>query len=267
MKYFRGPENINITGETAVTVGKFDGLHLGHELLCSRIVSKKHIGLKACVVTFSSSPRKVLNKETAFIVTNDERRHLFEEAGVDYLVELPFTEEIMHMEPETFVRFLVDRLHMKYIAAGSDFTFGYQGKGDVQLLRSYGESMGFEAEILDKLKDLTCKRDISSTYIRQEIEKGNVAKACELLGRPYFIYGKIIHGNHIGHTLDIPTINIKPAEDKLLPPYGVYATEVLIDGATYRGMTNVGVKPTVGEAVPTVGVETYIFDFDRDIYG
>ncbi len=267
MKYIHGLENININADTAVTVGKFDGLHRGHELLTDRITHQKQTGLKAVVFTFSSSPKKVLEGEQTFIVTNEERRNLFEEAGVDYLIECPFTEELMHMLPESFIDLLCDKLHMKYMAVGSDFTFGYMGKGDASLLETLSVTKGFRLEVLDKLQDLSCKRDISSTYIRQEIEKGNVAKAGELLGKPYFIYGKIIHGNHIGHRLGIPTINIRPEPEKLLPPFGVYAVEVLVDGCTYRGMTNVGVKPTVGEAVPTVGIETYIFDFDRDIYG
>ena len=246
-----------------MTVGKFDGIHKGHDILTRHLLQQEQCGLRSVVVTFDISPRIHLKKDSQKqLITNDERKNLLEKQGISYLAECPF-EDIMPLEPEDFIRCLVERYHMKYLVCGTDFRFGKQGRGDVKLLKELSADLGFELEVVEKLK--SGEREISSTFVREEIAKGNVAKGNQLLGYEYFIWGRVVHGNHIGTKIGIPTINLIPPEDKLLPKNGVYITRVEIEYRTYHGVTNVGVKPTIhGER--QVGVETHILDFDEDIY-
>lgn len=252
-----------IAEPTAVTVGKFDGIHKGHDILTRHLLRQEERGLQSLVVTFDVSPRLRLQKDMEKqLITNDERKNLLEKQGISYLAECSF-EDIMPLEPEAFIELLVQRYHMKYLVCGTDFRFGKKGRGDVTLLERLSADMGFELEVVEKLK--AGEREISSTYVREEIAKGNVAKGNQLLGYEYFIWGTVVHGNHLGTKMGIPTINLIPPEDKLLPKNGVYITRVEIDHRIYHGVTNVGVKPTIhGER--QVGVETHILDFDQDIY-
>ena len=249
---------------TAVTVGKFDGLHRGHDLLAHRILEQKGRGLSSVVVTFDASTRVVLQgQKNRSLVTREEKKYLLERDGIEYLAECSFEDEIVHMEPEEFIRLLKDNFSMKYLAVGTDFHFGYRGRGDVDLLRRLAGEMGFELEVVEKIREDS--REISSTFIREEIQKGHIKKANHLLGYPYFACGTVVHGKHLGSRLGFATINITPPPEKLLPPFGVYVTQVRIDGRTYRGVTNVGVKPTIeGERLP--GIETHIFDFSGELY-
>lgn len=249
--------------QTAVTVGKFDGIHKGHDLLTDKIIKQENFGLKSLLFTFDVSPRIRLAKDTTKqLITNQERRNLLEKQGISYMVQCPF-EEIMSYEPEEFVILLVKRFNMKYLVCGTDFHFGKMGKGDISLLRKLSERYGFQLEVVEKLKQ--DNRDISSTYVREEISKGNVSGANELLGYHYFIWGSVVHGRHLGTKIGIPTINLIPPNDKLLPKNGVYITLVEMEHKTYHGVTNVGTKPTVtGNGI--VGVETHILDFEQDIY-
>ena len=270
MEYIKGLADLKFHKDTSVTVGKFEGIHRGHEYLVEKIVSdaKKNDRL-SILICFDKSPRYSFGteeeKSLKSLITNEERVYVLEHAGLDYIVELPFTEEVKSMEPEAFLQLLTNTFRMKYMTCGTDFTFGKMGRGNVELLQSVHEDMGFDLEVVTKLKDLS--RDISSSYVREEILLGDVKKANELLGYSYFVYGEIVHGNHIGTKMKMPTINILPTSDKLLPPNGVYISNVIIDGETYHGISNIGLKPTVEENVKHIGVETHIFDFDKDVYG
>ena len=250
---------------SCITLGKFDGLHRGHQKLINRIKERRKGGDKAVVFTFDVSPRSyILHTMPKYLLTYEERRELAENLGVDILAECPFTEELMHMEPEAFVReYLVDRLHGEYLAVGPDFRFGYQRKGTPQLLKELGQKYGFCTEILEKEKYEG--RDISSTYVREELEQGHMEKVNRLLGYTYFTKGEIVHGRQLGRTIGIPTANLIPPPQKKLPPNGVYITESLIQGKLYQGITNVGYKPTVKENF--LGVETYLFSCSADLYG
>ena len=270
MEYIKGLADLKFHKDTSVTVGKFEGIHRGHEYLVEKIVgdAKKNDRLSV-LICFDKSPRYSFGteeeKSLKSLITNEERVYVLEHAGLDYIVELPFTEEVKSMEPEAFLQLLTNTFRMKYMTCGTDFTFGKMGRGNVELLQSVHEDMGFDLEVVTKLKDLS--RDISSSYVREEILLGDVEKANELLGYSYFVYGEIVHGNHIGTKMKMPTINILPTSDKLLPPNGVYISNVIIDGETYHGISNIGLKPTVEEKVKHIGVETHIFDFDKDVYG
>ena len=270
MEYIKNIEYFNLTEDTSVTVGKFDGIHRGHEFLAEKIVlNAKKNHRKSVVVTFDKSPRFAFGtdeeKMLKNLITNDERAMILESIGVDYIVELAFTKEMMGMSPEAFLEFLCQKLRMKYMVCGTDFTFGKKGLGNVDLLNQVHDFYGFDVEVVEKLKDIS--RDISSSYIREEIICGNMEKANELLGYQYFVYGEIVHGNHIGTKMKMPTINIMPTSDKLLPPNGVYISQVEIDGTVYKGITNIGLKPTIIEEEKRIGVETHILNFTGDVYG
>lgn len=264
MKYIRNTVDFQIEEDTVISLGKFDGIHRGHELLMERLAEKKREGLKAAIFTFDIPPRRnVQHVEAKVLTTNEEKMHIFEEMGIDYLIECPFTEEVMHMEPEDFIRMLVERLRVKCIVAGEDFRFGHNRRGDYRMLQEYAGKLGYEALILKKMKEDA--RDISSTFVREEIAAGNIEKANHLLGYRYFVKGMVKHGNQIGRTIGIPTINLIPPEEKLLPPFGVYVSEVVIGEERYQGVTNVGCKPTI-EGNNPVGVETYLLDFHENVY-
>ena len=258
MRIIEGTTEFQVQEETAISIGKFDGLHQGHQLLVERIVKKKQEGLKALIFTFDFGDRPVL-------LLPEERREMLRKWGVDYLLECPFVESISHMEAEEFVRkILVERLHVRYLAVGTDFRFGCQRRGDYRLLQRLSAECGYEVEVVEK----ACWQgeEISSSWIRRELEQGRMELVNQLLGYAYSVTGEVLHGRKIGRTLGMPTTNIVPSERKLLPPNGVYATRTVIAGELFEGITNIGYKPTVG-AEPRKGVETYLFDLDRNLYG
>ncbi len=263
MKYIEGLMDYTMDRNTAVTLGKFDGVHRGHQKLIRRICEKKGCGLESVVVTIWQDPK------AKALLTKIEKKELLKSLGVFWWIDCPFLPQISHMEAEEFVReILVKRLRAKYIAVGSDFRFGYQRKGDCHFLLQMQKEMGYELEIVEKE---TCgEREISSSYVREALEKGDMELVHRLLGYPYTVQGEVLHGRRIGRTLGMPTINLIPSAGKLLPPNGVYASRTLIgtdrDRKSYTGITNIGCKPTVGECFLR-GVETYLFDFDRDLYG
>lgn len=254
----------NIEDECAVTIGKFDGIHRGHRELIDRIIKKKEEGLKACVFTFDKSPLEFFSgKIVPGLTTVEEKRRIFEFLGVDILVEFPLNEKTAATDPEEFIeKILISQLNMKYIAAGTDITFGYKGLGKASLIKEKALNK-YEYEIVDKL--LINGDEVSSSLIREIVASGDMERASNLIGVPYAIHGNITRGNQIGRTIGFPTINIEVSRDKLMPPFGVYYTEISIEGRHYNGITNVGTKPTVTDD-ETVFAETNILDFDEDVY-
>lgn len=260
--------DFKIKEPTVVTIGKFDGRHRGHQKLLKEMLEiKKLHGYQAAVFTFSKAPMELIEgcRQTV-ITTNQERRNNMDRMGIDYLVEYPFTEDVIHLPPEEFVNdILLGQMNAKAIVVGTDCGFGYKRAGNADLLKELAPRYGFLLKVIEKARE--DNRDISSTYIKEKLDQGEIEKANELLGEPYAIHGTVIHGNHIGGTvLGFPTVNILPPPEKHLPPFGVYVSKILIGDAVYGGITNIGKKPTVEGGSP-VGVETYVFDFDRDIYG
>ena len=261
-------EQFHIDEPTALTIGKFDGLHRGHEKLISYLQEKQKCGLKSVVFTFDIPPRKLTEGEgIRLLSTNSEKKALFEERGIDYLIQCPFTPEVMRMEPEDFVDWIVTNLNVKSIVVGEDCRFGHNRRGDYRLLAQLSNRYGYELQVVNKLQFEG--RDISSTYIREEILKGNMELAAQLLGHPYSIDGIVQTGNQIGRTIGVPTANIEAGSSKLLPPFGVYAASIDVQGERFFGIANIGRKPTIKPkegACNPVGIEMHIFDFDRDIY-
>ncbi|MEF9954377.1 MAG: bifunctional riboflavin kinase/FAD synthetase [Clostridium sp.] len=266
MQYITGTREFHIDDFTVVTLGKFDGLHRGHKKLLDEMSHFREKGYKTAVFTFETTPGTLMNgKLQTMITTNAERKVNLEQAGIDYLVEYPFNQEVAHMMPEDFVaHILVGQMKAKAIVAGSDFHFGYKRSGDVNLLEQLSSQYGYEMVIVEKAMDE--EREISSTYIREELAKGNIKKVNELLGYTYMIHGEVVHGRHLGTKLGFPTVNLLPREQKHLPAFGVYLSTIVIDGKTYNSITNIGRKPTIDGERPA-GVETYIYGMNEDLYG
>lgn len=266
MEYISKTLDFHVDEPSVISFGKFDGLHRGHEFLMEKQIEQSNLhGYKRIIFTFDIPPKsEVLGIESKVIITNDEKEYVFEESGVDYLIECPFVPEVMNMEADVFVRWIVKNLNVKCIVVGDDFHFGHNRVGDHHLLAQMADEMGYELIVVDKIKD--GERDISSTYIREEIAAGHIRKANELLGYPFFIKGKVVHGRQLGRTIGIPTVNLTVPQEKLLPPNGVYMTKVLVKDNWYLGVTNIGCKPTISGKNP-IGAETYIIDFSQDVYG
>lgn len=253
------------TSSTAIALGKFDGVHLGHQMLISSMMEEKKRGRTTLIFTFGNSPVSVLTGGSKKVIyTSLEKAYYFSQLGVDVLLEYPFTKEFASISPEDFVyNCLVKQLGVRAIYVGEDFHFGKGRSGNVGVLKELSERYYFHVHDLPK-KTLHGKA-VSSTAIRDMLEnKFHVAN--EMLGNPYFVYGEVIHGAHLGNTIGYPTINQDIPTDKLIPVSGVYASRVTIDGATYRSISNLGVKPTVDNS-RHIALETHILDYSGDLYG
>lgn len=275
MEIVGGTTEFYIGDGTAVAIGKFDGFHRGHQKLLAQLERQREKGLRSVVFTFVPSPAAFFSREPVReLSTLEEKRRIFENAGVDYLIEYPFCQEIADMEPETYIKeVLVNRLHAKCVVAGEDVSYGKCGAGDYRLLQKMASEYGYQVFLIDKV--LHDGKEVSSTYVREEVGRGNMELAAELLGVPYHVSGEIVHGRRLGRTIGMPTVNLLPPQDKLLPPRGVYYSFVYLhsregnmpyDGKRFDAITNIGTKPTVDRR-SVMGVETYIYDFDVDVYG
>lgn len=267
MEYIHGSTDIKLAKPTAVTLGKFDGVHAGHQKLISIVKQKaKENNLLAAAFTFDRIPLSICpQKQQHFITTNSERRKLMESLGLDVEIEYPFTEELMNTEPEEFIqKIIIDKLNAKVVVVGTDYHFGKNRAGDAKLLQNKGPEYGFKTIIVEKEKYQD--REISSTYIREELCEGHMETANVLLARPFDVHGIVCPGNQLGRQMNMPTMNIYPPKSKLLPPNGVYASVTLLDDKTYYGVTNIGTKPTVSDSMQ-VAVETNVFGYDGDAYG
>lgn len=265
MEYIAGNTHFKYQN-TAVTLGKFDGLHLGHRQLIDLVISYKKQGMTSVMFSFLMHPGNLFSdKEFELIYTEEEKRAKLKTCGIDVLISYPFTEETRSMDPEDFIKdILVDQLDAKVIIVGDDFRFGIRRSGDVTMLKEYAKEYGYQVIVCEKKK---WKNEvISSSSIRAALKKGNMEAANAMLGQPFTIRGEVVHGRRFGRTIGMPTTNLIPPSTKLLPPCGVYASKTLIDGVYHPGVTNIGYKPTVGEE-EYVGVETFIFDYDKDLYG
>ena len=265
MEVIKETKDFRIESPTAVTIGKFDGVHMGHKKLIESCMKQREKGLKVCVFTFAPSPEKFFGAEERCLTTVAEKRRIFDELGVDYLVEYPFDKETADTEPEDFIKdILCGKIHAKYVAAGSDLSYGIRGEGDSKLLLDLRKKYDYEADIIDNVR--INDEIVSSTAIREAIRKSDMEKATAFLGAPYQMTGVIVHGNRIGRTIGMPTINQIPDDEKLLPPFGVYYSEAEIEGKIFKGITNIGVKPTVSDE-KKVTVETFLYNFNQDVYG
>ncbi|HRI02259.1 MAG TPA: bifunctional riboflavin kinase/FAD synthetase [Pyrinomonadaceae bacterium] len=267
MKIFHGTENANISKPTVLTLGVFDGLHLGHQRIMQTVVDRaKLAGAVPTAITFDPHPRAVLHPASAppLLQTLDQRLANFEVLGIQQAIVIPFTLDFAASEAEAFLENIVrDRLHAKEVYLGKGFAFGKDRGGNIEMLREVSGRLGFVADEVDEVQ--LRGRRVSSSKIRELLAEGSVNLARRMLGRPYGVEGVIIRGNRRGHTIGFPTANLKP-HNRVIPRYGVYATATLIDGTWRKSITNIGVRPTFeNDAEPSI--ESFIFDFDGDLYG
>ena len=251
---------------SAVALGVFDGVHLGHRaILGAAVAHARATGAPALACTFEPNPLEVLQPDRAPlpITTLDERLDLIAACGVDGTIVLTFTRELAAVEPEAFVKdVLVDRLAARQVVVGFNHRFGRAARGDAALLRDLGARMGFNVDVVAPLT--VDGVPVSSTAIRAALGRGDVDAAARMLGRPYTLPGTVVAGAGRGRTLGFPTANVAPGRPVLVAP-GVYACTFEVDGQARRAVVNVGVRPTFGEA--TLAVEAYLLDFSGDLYG
>lgn len=252
-----------------VTLGNYDGIHRGQRRVIAAIVERaRQLGVPSAVITFDPHPLKVLRPEHAptLLTVPEQRERLLAAAGVDALVIVKFNREIASMKPEDFVkRFLHDSMSIAEIHVGSEFAFGHERRGNIELLQDLGTKLGFAAH---GVPEETWQGEvISSSRIRRALREGQIEAASEMLGRPYSICGKVVAGDRMGKKLGWPTINLAP-RNELLPGDGVYAGRVHFPKmpATFDCVTNVGTRPTIYENYKRV-VESHILDFKSDVYG
>ncbi len=267
MKIFHGTENANIAKPTVLTLGVFDGLHLGHQRIMQTVVERAAaVGAVPTAITFDPHPRAVLHPASAppLLQTLDQRLANFDILGIKQAIVVPFSLEFSRQPAEDFLRDIIHaRLHAREVYLGKGFAFGKDRGGNIELLRKMSGELGFVADEVDEVQ-LRGQR-ISSTRIRKLLDDGRINLARRMLGRPYGVEGVVIHGNHRGRTIGFPTANLKP-HNRVIPRYGVYATATLIDGTWRKSITNIGVRPTF-ESDADPSIETNIFDFDGDLYG
>ena len=257
---------LDIGRETAAAIGKFDGIHIGHRRLLEEILSRKKDGLAVCVFTFDPPPASFFGvTDEKELTTKAEKRLLFERMGVDILIEFPLNRETAATPPEVFVeKILAEQMRVRFLAAGTDLSFGAKGAGNAALLHRLAPGLGFQFRTIDKV--CLGEREISSTLVRSHVEKGDMESVEQMLGMPYMIAGEVVRGKQLGRTIGFPTVNIQPDVNKLLPPKGVYFSQMRYKGKMYRAISNVGYKPTVAEE-KVMGIESYLYDFQENIYG
>lgn len=253
--------------QSVITIGTFDGVHIGHKKIIDRLTeTAKSNNLDSVILTFFPHPRMVLQKDAdiKLINTMEERSQILKKTGLDHLVIHPFSETFSQLTAEAYVeQLLVKYLKAKKVIIGYDHRFGKDRKANILDLKKYGEALDFQVEEISKqeIEDVA----ISSTKIRRALENGEIEKANTYLGYNFMLTGKIEKGKQLGRTLGFPTANMRVAETyKLIPKTGVYIVKASIDNTVYFGMTNIGTNPTVGGQKQTI--ETYFFDTEFNLY-
>jgi riboflavin kinase / FMN adenylyltransferase len=266
MKHIYGLAKADLQQPSMVTIGVFDGVHRGHQYLIQRLVDEAHqAGRLAVVLTFFPHPDVVLRGLTGryYLTTPEQRAEQLLTLGIDYVVTHPFNDEIRQIRAADFVDQLIEHLKLDALWVGSDFAMGYKREGNVDFLRQQGEAKGFAMQVIDLMTN--DGETLSSTAIREAIQSGAVEQANKWLGRGYEVVGEVVHGEKRGRQIGFPTANIGVWDEQVIPANGIYAGWATLGTERFMAMTNVGVRPHFnGE---NVTVESYLLDFDRDIYG
>lgn len=270
MKIHRDLNNFHAQNPV-LTIGTFDGVHLGHRKIIDRLrLLAKKINGESVIFTFDPHPRKVVaptESNLRILTTLDEKTELFAQAGIDHLVIYPFTPEFAQLSYEQFVeQILVGQMHTKYLVVGYDHKFGKNRQGDFEFLKDCAARLGFQIEKLDVL--LMNESNVSSTKIREAIQRGDFETANSFLGYPFALHGTVVEGQKIGRKIQYPTANVETSDpDKIIPGFGVYAVKARIQEQWYNGMLNIGNRPTVNNNADHRSIEVHLFDFEADIYG
>lgn len=268
MRIFNDLSEVQKAENTVLTLGTFDGLHLGHKKIIEKL-KKKAVSLNCrnFVITFSPHPRNVIgdNNRIKLLTTDEEKIKLFEEFGVENLLIVNFTKEFSQLSSETFFKnFILEKIGLEEIIVGYDHHFGKGRSGDVNTIRKMGIEFGFDVTTVEAFK--INNDPVNSTKIRKALSSGDMKTTNSYLGRSYSFNGLVISGDKRGRQLGFPTANIKiEGDDKLLPVLGIYAVEFSFDNEVHKGLLSIGIRPTFynsGDIVP----EVYLYDFNRDIY-
>ncbi|WP_067145004.1 bifunctional riboflavin kinase/FAD synthetase [Pseudotamlana agarivorans] len=268
MRKVKNIETYHSVEPAVVTIGTFDGVHIGHQKIIKRLITTgKQEGLKSVILTFFPHPRMVLQKDAniKLINTIEERHDILDALGLDYLIIKNFTKEFSRISAEDFVKdILVDKINAKKVIIGYDHRFGRNRNADINDLKAYGKTYGFEVEEISAqdINDVS----VSSTKIRKALEEGDIIKANAYLGYPFMLSGEVTKGKGLGKQLSFPTANLKLTADyKIIPKQGSYIVRSSINGKTVFGMMNIGTNPTVNGKKQSV--EVHFFDFDMNLYG
>ncbi|NLN60496.1 MAG: bifunctional riboflavin kinase/FAD synthetase [Deltaproteobacteria bacterium] len=268
MEIFKSPKDISSEFRDAyVTIGNFDGIHVGHRYIFNQIITEaRSVNAKAVVITFEPHPKMVLHPERRpfyLIATLEEKMALLEEIGIDAVFLIPFSLDYAQTTARAFIcDVLWQHFRVKKVFIGHDYTFGRGKEGNQELLEKFGKDLGFEVTVIDAVK--VGDRIISSTLVRNLILAGEVKEAADCLGRPYNLGGTVVRGHQRGGDIGFPTANLEP-EKVLIPRTGVYAAVVLLQDVRYAAVLNIGYNPTFGDSEMTI--EIHLLDFDGDIYG
>jgi riboflavin kinase / FMN adenylyltransferase len=267
MRLFHGTDNADIARPTVLTLGVFDGLHLGHQLIMQTVVERaRAVGAVPTVITFEPHPREVLHPESAppLLQTFDQKIEALGVLGIEQTIVIHFDKSFAQIRAQDFLRdAVVDRLHAKEVYLGCGFAFGHGREGNIDLLRSVSQSLGLFADEVPEVR--LHGRRVSSSRIRELLQQGRVNLARRMLGRPYGVEGRVVRGAERGVTLGFPTANLHP-QNRVIPRNGVYVTATLIEGQWRRSVTNIGVRPTFESAAAT-SVETFVMNYSGDLYG
>lgn len=271
VKIFQDFNSIDHIPNPVLTIGTFDGVHIGHQKILNQLNEEaRKIGGQSVLFTFYPHPRMILYPEShglKLIQTQDEKLRKLKKMGLENIIVFPFTFEFSRLTALEFVRdYLVNQLHVKKLVIGYDHQFGKNREGSISYLKDVSETYGFEvieipAQDIDDV-------NVSSTKIREALIHGNIELANEYLGEPFELSGEIVHGNALGRTIGFPTANIKvDSELKLIPGNGVYAVRAFIRNQCFDGMMNIGMRPTVTDGQQILTIEVHLFDFEQEIYG
>ncbi|MDC3173323.1 riboflavin biosynthesis protein RibF, partial [Alphaproteobacteria bacterium] len=269
MKYLSNSfDQINIDEKLCLTIGNFDGIHKGHrEIIKNLIQQTKKSNLKSAILSFTPHPKIYFNKQKNFMINSQsKKKEILKDLGLDYLIDLNFNDKFTQLSHNEFEdKILLEKLNSKRILIGKDFQYGNQRKGNIDTLKIFCEKNKIELEEIGLILNDHNSNKISSSAIRENLKSGKFELANKDLERNFSVAGKVIKGDQRGRTIGIPTANLEYPLNTITIPYGVYAVETLIEGNTYFGIVNYGIRPTFNKDKPIV--EAYLFDFDNDIYG
>lgn len=252
-----------------ITIGSFDGVHKGHQEVIKQLneIAKQQMG-ESVIFTFSPHPVKVLKPDQDFVLlsTIEEKLELFKKYGIDHVILFPFTKELSQKSHTEFVKeILVDKLKLNSLLVGYDNTVGKNKEGNFEQLVALGKQYNFN--VIQQTEVKIDQGDLSSTNIRKLLTIGKLFEAAKLLGYPYILSGTVVHGQQIGNKLGFPTANLLPAENKFIPGNGVYAILINYKGTTYKGMMNIGIRPTIEDYANKPVIEAHLFNFTGNLYG
>jgi len=253
--------------KVAITIGNFDGVHSGHQKILKEISDDcKLVGLDLVVITFVPHPIQILNPRSNFLLNSyNERRELFEKAGIKTVLELEFSRDFSTMEPSEFMdKYIAVGNNVATFYVGHDFAFGANKKGDHNFVQEYCSKKNIKVHILEKHS--SANFETSSSEIRSSLDQGDIEKANKLLGRPFYITGRVIKGEGRGRQIGIPTANLSFSNERKVPEKGVYVSRCTVGGQVWHSITNIGNNPTFNDT-NDLFLESHIFDFDNDIYG